>query len=409
MASSSLRLAKKPKTTLYISCPQCSAAPVSAVRTTLLSKRWNKLWTSVRHLDFDIVREMIRYRSRFESFVQFVFLRLSSPDIGKFRLRYVTSPYSNSDSSLLSDWVSAAIWLNVVELDLKILNGSFEYLCDLPQSIFWCKTLKVLKLWIDSDIAIPKPPTSGCFPSLKIFHLTVINPGERLGILLSYFPVLEDLSIHGHVTYSYSAYSNMNVKVSTPELKTLKLSMERAKRDFMYDDDYYETPKHNSFCVDAPKLENLEVIQIPLSNVILENPKSVVHASIAFKSLAKEEWPSFPDRAYQLLTGISNVKCLSLLDQPFEASNLPVFGNLNQLRLVLRNRNSWEFLTLLLPKTPNLEDLDLVLEDGTEGQKDDPELEWTPPELVPDCLSSNLKTYTTTNSDSSDQQSGHKS
>ncbi|KAL6203114.1 hypothetical protein ACLB2K_026817 [Fragaria x ananassa] len=117
--------------------------------------------------------------------------------------------------------------------------------------------------------------------------------------------------------------------------------MEREKKH------YYRTLEQDSFCVDAPKLEELEVIQIPLSNYILENPKSVVHASIAFKSLSEEDWSFFPDHAYQLLSGISNVKSLSLSDQPFE---------------------------------------------GTEGEKDDPELQWTPPELVPDCLSSNLKT-----------------
>ncbi|XP_004295985.1 PREDICTED: F-box/FBD/LRR-repeat protein At5g22660-like [Fragaria vesca subsp. vesca] len=353
------------------------------------------MWTFVRHLDFDTDRERFDYRSHFDSFVQFVFLRLSSSvDIEKFRLRYTTPPDdSNSGdvSAQLNDWVSAAVWRNVVELDLKIVEAT-EAFSGLPRSIFWCKTLKVLKLWIDQGIEIPEPPTTGCFPSLKIFHLTVTDPYESLGNILSYLPVLEDMSlpvledmsIHVQLTRDYKTY--INAKVSTPELKTLKLSMERKKKH------YHRTQEHDSFCVDAPKLEELEVIQIPLSNYILENPKSVVHASIAFKSRAEEDWSFLPDHAYQLLTGISNVKCLSLSNQPFEVSHLPVFGNLNQLRLVLRYRNTCEFLTALLHKTPNLEDLDIVLEDGTEGEKDDPELQWTPPELVPDCLSSNLKT-----------------
>ncbi|XP_062014045.1 F-box/FBD/LRR-repeat protein At5g56420-like [Rosa rugosa] len=371
---------------------------ITAVRTTVLSKRWNKLWTFVRHLDFDLYRDRPDgQKYLFERFVEFVFLRLVSLDIGKFRLRYASASWEG-DFSHVDDWVSVAVWRNVVELDLRIFYVASGYLCRLPKSIFWCKTLKVLKLWIE-DIAIPDPPTKGCFPSLKVLHVTLIDPDDKLGKLLSYFPVVEDLSIHVQMRYSYNFYSNFNLKVSTPELKTLKLSMEREeRRNYEMERDYGGTLKQNHFCVDAPKLENLDLVQIPLSNYILENPKSVVNASIAFKSLA-EEWSSFPDLAFQLLTGISNVKCLSLSDHPFEASNLPVFGNLNQLKLVLRNCSSWEFLAALLHRTPNLEDLDLVLEDEllfyaqrTGGEKDYPELQWTPPELVPNCLSSHLKT-----------------
>lgn len=124
------------------------------------------------------------------------------------------------------DLVSAAVSCNVIELDLQILYGPYGYVVDPPRRIFRCKTLKVLKLCKDQDIDIPEPPTSGCFPSLKIFHLTVVDPYETLGSLLSYFHVLEDLSIHVEVKYSHVFYGNINVKVSAPELKTLKLSME---------------------------------------------------------------------------------------------------------------------------------------------------------------------------------------
>nr|XP_011462152.1 PREDICTED: LOW QUALITY PROTEIN: putative F-box/FBD/LRR-repeat protein At5g22670 [Fragaria vesca subsp. vesca] len=356
---------------------------LSAVRTTLLSKRWNEMWTFVRHLDFDIYRDKFRYESHFTSFVQSILLRRSSLDIEKIRFRYANSP---DESSYLNDLVSAAVSCNVIELDLQI-HGPCWYVVDLPRSIFRCKTLKVLKLCIDQDIDIPEPPTSGCFPSLKIFHLTVVDPHETLGRLLSYIPVLEDLSIHVEVKYSHIFYDNINVKVSAPELKTLKLSMEWE--DYF---DYDEITKQYHFCVDAPKLENLEVIQIPLSNYILENPKSVVNASIAFEFLAEEEWPPFPAMRIRFWLQYPMLKCLSLSDQPFEASKIPIFGSLNQLRLVLCNHNSsWEFLTELLQKTPNLEDLDLVLENVWEDE-DYPELQWNPLQLVPDCLSSNLKT-----------------
>lgn len=47
----------------------------------------------------------------------------------------------------------------------------------------------------------------------------------------------------------------------------------------------------------------------------------------------------------------------------FKVSYLPAaFNNLSQLKLVLRGRDSWEFLTELLKKSPNLKHLKIEQE-----------------------------------------------
>lgn len=60
------------------------------------------------------------------------------------------------------------------------------------------------------------------------------------------------------------------------------------------------------------------------------------------------------------------------------------------LKLVLLDCNYWELLAEFLHKAPKLEDI--VLEDGTKDDTEYSELQWNPPEAVPTCLSSHLKT-----------------
>ncbi|KAB2628825.1 FBD-associated F-box protein [Pyrus ussuriensis x Pyrus communis] len=161
----------------------------------------------------------------------------------------------------------------------------------------------------------------------------------------------------------------------------------------------------NNECIDAPKLENFDYEQIFLSNCVLENAKSLVKATIHFDEHFACECPVHASRVTTLLLQICNVKCLSLAAHCLELSvcQLPAFANLSQLKLVLNACCSWwaEFLQ----RSPVLEylvlDFDVFSSCGFESelvreyphfQFKLPRVRWNPPDFVPSCLLTHLKT-----------------
>ncbi|KAI5332843.1 hypothetical protein L3X38_022972 [Prunus dulcis] len=320
-----------------------------AVRTSILSKRWNNVWTCVPNLDLDCGGNFGYHHcdhDRFAMFVDRVLCSRDSSDIKKFRLRTCVT-----DLARVEGWICTAVRRNVVELELELDAGE-KYTFVLPRSVFSCKTLKVLKL--HGSLCIPyAPPASRCFPSLKCLLVSVKSPGCK--------SLME------------------NMKVSALELKTLRMSLSK------------KYPGENVL-IDAPKLEKLDV-QTHLegvSNYSLD-ARSLVNANIDFDDYFADR-ASLPKHAIALLAGISNVKYLSLKTSYLRAGELPFFPNLNKLKVVVYRCKYWDLLAVLLENAPNLEDLDL--EDGTMRDEKHSKLHWKPPKVVPNCLLSHLKTIT---------------
>ncbi|PRQ17231.1 putative FBD domain-containing protein [Rosa chinensis] len=101
------------------------------------------------------------------------------------------------------------------------------------------------------------------------------------------------------------------------------------------------------------------------------------------------------DCASRLLGGVSCVQYLSLEAPNFLECHLPTFNHLKQLKLLVFYSSDWEEyvteLTAFLKRSPRLEHL--VLEIGLIGSKCEGHKEpFNPPESVPSCLLSHLKT-----------------
>lgn len=175
--------------------------------------------------------------------------------------------------SYIDDWMSTAIRCLVVELDLSVsIDGGKDRkipktlkVLELPKSLVTCKTLVALKPGLNFIINIP---TSECFPSLKLLHVTFHHPRVVCpsydSIDFSYCPVLEYLTIDGSL-----GDDGFNFNISVSELKTLRIRLSPGRLRDGY-----------SFLINAPKLEKLDVQEGYLSDYTFENTKSLVEANV---------------------------------------------------------------------------------------------------------------------------------
>ncbi|KAL6223789.1 hypothetical protein ACLB2K_002647 [Fragaria x ananassa] len=241
-----------------------------AVRSSILSTRWNNIWASVPSLD------LVHY-------------------------------YCNE------------IRRNVVELDLlvRVFEDTVEKI-ELPKTIFLCKTLVALKL--NFNCFIYAPPESGCFPNLKVLHIRLDCPDKDfMEKLFTFFPLLEDLTIDGVLSSDISG----TFKLVVPELKRLTIdfaSYMSLEEPYMS----YEDPYEYYFSINAPKLEFLNLKVDFLPSIVFEDAKSLVKAVLSFSHHVAIQHEHYDDRATTLLAAISNVQHLTLSVQ-----SLAIFGEIS--------------------------------------------------------------------------------
>ncbi|KAM5586476.1 F-box/FBD/LRR-repeat protein [Rosa sericea] len=359
-----------------------------AVRTTILSKKWNNFWTSLPNLEFYDKYFPTSYSwlesecDPFMTFVDRVMLLHDSKDIRKFSLSRMHREveFVVQDVYHIHRWIDAAIEHNIVELDLSLVDckGMNFYL---PQSVYTCTTLVVLK--VESNCISYDPPITGCFPRLKVLVVSFTNPDspDPVKRLFSCCPVLEDLAIYG-----YPGRDALDITIFAPELKTLKIHLS-CNEYYMYDPAY-------TFNIDAPKLENFS-LKDPwfLSNYHLENGNSVVKAKIVLNDSEDYDPIEFADRTTALLGRISSVEYLSFSAAFLEDFHLSTFDTLCQLELSLGGCNNWELLIEFLKKSPSLKHLVLKNKGRLPYfELDELESNLVSPPVSPNCLISSLET-----------------
>ncbi|KAI3464477.1 hypothetical protein Pfo_021140 [Paulownia fortunei] len=146
-----------------------------AVQTSILSKRWKNLWSSLPNLNFNFTSLAIQsgmdlawsqFMPRFTRFViQFLSHRDGSSPVCKFQLS--SSHRAATDSRFVEKCLDYAINHGVQHLDLDAYTYPTPF--KFPDGLFASKTLRVLRLrQYTESITIPKP---FILPSLKTLYL----------------------------------------------------------------------------------------------------------------------------------------------------------------------------------------------------------------------------------------------
>ncbi|XVF03777.1 hypothetical protein REPUB_Repub05bG0022400 [Reevesia pubescens] len=314
-----------------------------AICTSILSKRWSKIFTLMSNLSFEDYFKKRKLDSyRFMNFVdQVLFYHIR--DVDKFRLKCGEF----IDPNRVDGWIRYALRNNVRELDLCLNCKEFK----MPIWVFTCKTLVSLRLNILGKCKfVLKLPLKISFPSLKSLHLFGIQfpDDDSIRRLFSSCSMLEELVVDVCILKEQCKFN-----VSSPTLKRLTIA---------YTGGGY---KAYEILIDAPSLVYFKWHCSLPKRFLLKNLNSLVKACIHCGTFfdCYEYFVTHNTAATDLFNGIRNIQSFHLsgvFDELFlaQSSIIPEFPKLTYLNLEGDIFIGWEkVLTHLLACFPCLEAL----------------------------------------------------
>ncbi|RZC90936.1 hypothetical protein C5167_028768 [Papaver somniferum] len=310
-------------------------------RTSVPSKRWNFIWTTVPILEFanSLYNSIPTYpeTQKFMDFVDGTLHRHDSSNIDKFSLHC----NHHLNENRLHSWISTVIRANVKEIDLFIRQKRRLFI---PLSLFTCESLISLKLLTYPNVRLPKYIS---FPRLKRLALICFGFSDESWNeeLFSRSPVLEELILLS------CTYSTRNFCISIPTLKLLKIGTWHDEENDL---------RNCVFKIDAPRLVSFSYWGYAAKEFVLSNFLVLVEATVYFNSQNKVG----AEATSQLLGALAHVKCLTVHNETLKAicsaydlSNyLPTFHNVKMLK-ISDSITTDEGLIALLKGVPNLESL----------------------------------------------------
>ncbi|KAI3946779.1 hypothetical protein MKW98_003342 [Papaver atlanticum] len=327
------------------------------VQTSILSRKWRYMWTSVSTLVFDSsVFDDLGERkvNCFMRFVKSVLMLRDISDIKKFYLYFDCD--SEKVAKHLDTWILAVVRRNVQELNIQIEYND-GLIVRLPHCLVTSESLTGLVFNFDGMLVFPD---SMNLPRLKSLFLGSfeIDDLKFVNKLLSSCPVLETLVIK-----ELAVRAGDELSVNNPELKHLDISC------YLYRE---SVPKIINLC--TPSLSSFICEDCMIREYFLENLSSLVTAIIKMTkgvgaaNFGKEEL--FPKRMLVFLMALQNVKELTLsLDflQVFSRApslkerQLPLFRNLRCLKLEMCFSGCClRALTCILMVSPCVESLFII-------------------------------------------------
>lgn len=243
-----------------------------AIQTCVLSTRWRHIWKSVQRLK--IKASEFTSKMGFVNFMDNLVLHRGCVPLDSLCMNTL---YQHGSVSLnhhnANTWVGYALRSNVRELHIR--EHYSEYF-DLDHSSFKSSHLKILRLCYVciSDLFIEKL-FSGC-------------------------PALQDLVMVDCCVYA--------TRFSSTSLKNLTFTSHSPDNGDSVHDDYKD------LVIDTPSLVSLHLEYLPFLAPCLVNVSSVAKAYIRLDDMS---FPCF-DTKYNILSGLSNVTKLKLLNEEYD-------------------------------------------------------------------------------------------
>ncbi|XP_048132736.1 F-box/LRR-repeat protein At3g26922-like isoform X1 [Rhodamnia argentea] len=311
---------------------------VDAVKTSVLCKKWQYLWTSIPNVEFE--EDSGSKRELFMNSVERVLLLRGCSHIRRF---YIACNVFD-DANRVNLWVSAAVQRNVEECSLCLsgIKGPFA----LPYCLFTSTSLTNLELYVAGALKLPSKID---LPNLKYLILTKIKFLDECSTeqLLS-CPALQELFVED------CDWSHLRaVTIFTPMLKSLTIR----------DKDRHRVGCQVMIC--ANNLESIYCKSAFVNDYCLRQSCSLMEAGIDVVEFPLSRSREAAYRISKLLQGMQSVKSLELSSKTIEVLtsadeiyiHLLVFGNLRRLnlgRLDLKCGAVWG----LLHHSPHLEMLE---------------------------------------------------
>ncbi|XP_027366393.1 F-box/LRR-repeat protein At3g26922-like isoform X2 [Abrus precatorius] len=305
-----------------------------AVRTSVLSKRWEYLWMGISKIK---LREGApEKRQQFVDFVRRLLVDCDCSNLTKFSL----SCKVGDGASEVNEWLRGFINPQIQELNLSF-EGIEEPLV-FPDHLFACATLTKFELSMQH---IFKLPSSILFESLRILSLVYITFPDYSSTqrLFSGCPSLEELSL-----VNCNWVNVESVCISSPVLQKLMITEWREEDDDKFDEDDDIGGQNVSNCCNVvivgTNLKSFSYDGHFCNDYFLYSSTSVINASIEVHALdfSDEDWESDVGYSvFKLLKALSNVERLSISEIALLAIDstasllgyLPLFCNLAELEV----------------------------------------------------------------------------
>lgn len=331
------------------------------VRTSILSKRWWYIWTTMPAYDFLLQGHQEFEAKTLEIFVDKILSgRQPLFSITKFALR---SDEKHFDASKVYQWISNLVRCNIEELNLAL---SDDQPINLPISLFTCKSLLELRLQL--NISLIDLPKAISIPKLKLLHLSNISLHKSLAEqLILNAPLLEELVLSKCL---WSDWNESTLNISAPALKFFRFHdpvTHVGVRGF-YDPITHDGVRNGIVKIHAPNLRHLTCTGNIAKDYILSSFPSL-DAEVCFKfnfnfkrNFLNTRGAEIGPAASKLVGALSNVRSLTISGETLEAlsfaNDLPTFQNLTHLTVTSKFRSLADKVLLkLFQSAPNLESL----------------------------------------------------